>query len=63
VRTGEVERVLVTNPDRLARNYVQLMVLLEELERTGCRGEFLDRPMGRDPQDHLFANPRRGGRV
>jgi site-specific DNA recombinase len=63
VRTGEVERVLVTDPDRLARNYVQLMVLLEELERTGCRDEFLDRPMGRDPQDHLFANPRRGGRV
>ncbi len=54
VRTGEVERVLVTDPDRLARNYVQLMVLLEELERFDCRVEFLDRPMGRDPQDHLL---------
>ncbi|MCW2239201.1 recombinase family protein [Azospirillum canadense] len=53
VRAGEVERVLVTDPDRLARNYVQLMVLLEELERFGYRVEFLDRPMGRDPQDHL----------
>lgn len=45
VRAGEVEQVLVTDPDRLARNCVQLMVLLEELERFGCRVEFLDRPM------------------
>ena len=30
-RAGGVEQVLVTDPDRLARNYVQLMVLLEEL--------------------------------
>src|SRR3712207_307238 len=54
VRAGKVERVLITDPDRLARNYVQLMVLLEELERVGCRVEFLDRPIGRDPQDHLL---------
>src|SRR5689334_21716921 len=54
VRAGEVERVLVTDPDRLARNYVQLMVLLEELERAGCEVAFLDRPMGRDPQDQLL---------
>jgi site-specific DNA recombinase len=54
VRAGSVERVLVTDPDRLARNYVHLMVLLEELERFGCRVEFLERPMGQDPQDHLL---------
>ena len=54
VRAGEVEQVLVTDPDRLARNYVQLMVLLEELERSGCEVAFLDRPMGRDPQDQLL---------
>ena len=33
VRTAEVDRVLITDPDRLARNYVHQMVLLEELER------------------------------
>ena len=54
VRAGEVEQVLVTDPDRLARNYVQLMVLLEELERAGCEVAFLDRPMSRDPQDQLL---------
>lgn len=54
VRAGAVERVLVTDPDRLARDYVQLMVLLEELEHHGCQVEFFDRPMGRDPQDQLL---------
>src|SRR5918994_2114544 len=54
VRAREVEQVLVTDPDRLARNYVQLMVLLEELERAGCEVAFLDRPMSRDPQDQLL---------
>src|ERR687898_2648143 len=54
VRAREVEQVLVTDPDRLARNYVQLMVLLEELERAGCAVMFLDRPMSREPQDQLL---------
>src|SRR5215213_4061092 len=54
VRAGEVNRVLVTDPDRLARSYVQLMVLLEELERAGCEVAFLDRPMSREPQDQLL---------
>ena len=31
--------MLVTPPDRLARNYVQQMVLMEELERAGGRVE------------------------
>jgi site-specific DNA recombinase len=41
--------VLVTAPDRLARNYVHQMVLLEEWSRAGCVTEFLDRPMNDDP--------------
>src|SRR4051795_3888833 len=53
-RAGEGDRVLVTAPDRLARNYVQLMVLLGELEHAGCEVAFLDRPMGREPQDQLL---------
>ena len=54
VRLGQINRLLVTDPDRLARNYVQLMVLLEELERAGCEVVFLDRPISRDPQDQLL---------
>lgn len=37
------EAILITTPDRLARNYVHQMVLLEELERVGCRVVFSDR--------------------
>ena len=51
VRVGEVDQVLITDPDRLARNYVHQMVLLEELERRGCQVLFLDRPMSQDPHD------------
>jgi len=46
--------VLITVPDRLARKYVHLMLLLEELERAGCRVEFVDRPMSQDPHDQLL---------
>jgi site-specific DNA recombinase len=49
----EWERVLITAPDRLARNYVHQMLLLEEFERYGCPVEFLDRPMSHDPHDQL----------
>ena len=32
VRAGEVDQVLITDPDRLSRNYVQMMVLLQLLQ-------------------------------
>ena len=54
VKEAMVERVIITSPDRLARNYVQQMVLLEEFERAGCRIAFLDQPLGPDPQAHLL---------
>jgi site-specific DNA recombinase len=54
VKSRECDRVLVTAPDRLARNYVHQMVLLEEWARLGCAAEFLDRPMSDDPHDHLL---------
>ena len=54
VRAGEIDRVLITDPDRLSRNYVQMMIVLQELERFGCEVAFLDRPIGRDPHDQLL---------
>ncbi len=45
--------MLITSPDRLARNYVHQVLLIEECERAGCRVEFLDRPMSQDPHDQL----------
>jgi site-specific DNA recombinase len=49
-----LDRVLITAPDRLARQYVHQVLLLEELTTTGCQVEFLDRPMTRDPHDQLL---------
>jgi len=54
VKGGFLDRVLITSPDRLARNYVHQMVLLEEWERSGCKVEFLDHPMSQDPHDQLL---------
>jgi site-specific DNA recombinase len=54
VQRGEVERLLMTAPDRLARKYVHQVFLLEELEGSGCKVEFLDRPMSEDPHDQLL---------
>ena len=54
VASAEVERILITAPDRLARKDVHQVLLLEELERFGCVVEFLDRPMSHDPHDQLF---------
>jgi site-specific DNA recombinase len=50
----ELDRVLITAPDRLARNYVHQVLLLEEITATGCQVEFLDRPMSQDPHDQLL---------
>jgi site-specific DNA recombinase len=46
--------ILITDPDRLARNYVHQVLLLEELQRHGCRVEFADRPLSDDPHDQLL---------
>jgi site-specific DNA recombinase len=51
---AEFEVVVVTAPDRLARNYVHQVLLLEELHGRGCRVEFAERPMSQDPNDQLL---------
>jgi site-specific DNA recombinase len=48
------EQVLITAPDRLARNYVHQMLLIDELAQRGCQVVFLDRPMSDDPHDQLL---------
>ena len=63
-RMRELEVVVVPSPDRLARNYVHQMVLIEELEKGGCRVEFVERPMSSEPNDQLLLQIRgSGGRV
>src|ERR671910_964225 len=55
---AEFEVLLVAAPDRLARNYVHQVLLLEELQGRGCRVEFLERPMSQDPNDQLLVQIR-----
>jgi len=54
VRAREFDLVIVTAPDRLARNYVHQMVLIDELARGGCKIGFTERPMSEDPHDQLL---------
>src|SRR5436190_14117896 len=51
---ADLDVVLVTAPDRLARNHVHQVLLIDELASHGCRAEFLDRPMSSDPHDQLL---------
>ena len=51
---ADLDVMLVTAPDRLARNYVHQVLLIDELAARGCRVEFLDRPMSEDPHDQLL---------
>jgi site-specific DNA recombinase len=52
------ERILLTEPDRLARNFVQQVLLLDELQNHGCLVEFLEHPMSQDPHDQLLLHIR-----
>src|SRR5215207_9998151 len=51
---ADFERVLMTAPDRLARNYVHQVLLIDELAQRSCQVEFLERPMSQDPHDQLL---------
>src|SRR6476646_5556564 len=51
---ARLDRILITAPDRLARNYVHQTLLVEELQGHGAAVEFLDRPMSQDPHDQLL---------
>jgi site-specific DNA recombinase len=53
-REATIAHLWITSPDRLARNYVHQMVLLEEFEQYGCQVHFLDQPLSHDPHDHLL---------
>jgi hypothetical protein len=64
VACADVERILITAPDRLARKYVHQVLLLEELERFGCVVP-VSRPSheSRSPRPVVAADPWSGGRI
>lgn len=53
-RAARFTHLLVTAPDRLARNYVHQVLLIDELAQLGCTVVFVERPMSDDPHDQLL---------
>lgn len=54
VAAGEVERVYVYSPDRLARKYAYQVMLVDEFQRAGVELVFCNRPLGQSPEDELL---------
>jgi site-specific DNA recombinase len=50
---GELDAVLILAPDRLARHYAYQYVVVEELERAGCRVIFVNGPFDTSPEQRL----------
>src|ERR1700736_2729703 len=54
VAGGQVERIYVHAPDRLARRHAHQVLLIEELRRTGAEVVFLNRSIGGTAEDELL---------
>ena len=51
---GALDRLYVHSPDRLARNYALQVLLLDEWQRAGVEVLFLNRPIGKSPEEDLL---------
>jgi site-specific DNA recombinase len=54
VAAGAVDRLSIHSPDRLARKYAYQVLLVDEFRRTGVEVIFLNRELGRSPEDDLL---------
>jgi site-specific DNA recombinase len=54
VAAGEIDRLYVLAPDRLARRHAHQALLMEEFRRAGVEVAFLNRPIGAGPEDDLL---------
>lgn len=54
IATGAVDRLYVHSPDRLARKYAYQVLLVDEFQRMGVEIIFLNRELGRSPEDDLL---------
>ncbi|MEK6569874.1 MAG: recombinase family protein, partial [Bacteroidota bacterium] len=51
---GGIDRLYVHSPDRLARKYAYQVLLVDEFHRNGIEIVFLNREIGRTPEDDLL---------
>ena len=54
IAAGGVERLYVHSPDRLARKDAYQVLLMDEFQRAGVAVLFLNRELGRSPEDELL---------
>ncbi len=54
IAAGPVDRLYVHSPDRLARTYAYQVILVEEFRQAGVEVVFLNRALGRSPEDDLL---------
>src|SRR5467141_4613795 len=54
VAAGAVDRLYIHSPDRLARKYAYQVLLMDEFHRAGVEVVFLNRELGRSPEDELL---------
>jgi site-specific DNA recombinase len=54
VAEGDIQRLYVHSPDRLARNYAHQVLLVEELNHQGVEVIFLNRAFGDSAEDQLL---------
>src|SRR5882672_1987416 len=54
VAAGAVDRLYIHSPDRLARKYAYQVLLVDEFHRAGIEVIFLNRELGRSPEDDLL---------
>src|SRR5881397_4332872 len=54
VAASSVDRLYVHSPDRLARKYAYQVLLVDEFQRAGVEVIFLNRELGRSPEDDLL---------
>jgi len=51
---GEIEQILMLNPDRLARKYTHQVMLVEEFKKLGVAITFMNRQIATSPEDQLL---------
>ncbi len=51
---GVYQKLLVFDPDRLARDYVYQMLLIDEIEKESCEVEFIRAPIGKTPEQKML---------
>jgi site-specific DNA recombinase len=51
---GELDEILILNPDRLARKYTHQLMLVEEFKKLGVAITFVNRQIATSPEDQLL---------